>query len=85
MNLNINKKKLNIIINIVVSLVLLAAVLGVGVYIGYNHKPEVDKVVNVSNKTNQLDLSSADFGPFWKAWNILSKKSIYRDSVSDQD
>ena len=72
------------IIYIVVSLILLSGVFGIGLYMGYSRRPEIDKVASIINKNPTFE-TTADFSPFWKAWNILKEKSIYNDKVTDQD
>ncbi len=81
-----------------------------GIYVGYDHRPEVDQVIGVMNTTmpppatgtlsqdaigtcidakgaevpclldrdevKQKDLAPADFGQFWKAWNIINEKYV---------
>lgn len=78
---NINFKKVGYI---ALSLLMIGSVLGIGVYIGYSHRPEIEKISSVINKNPQVE-TSADFSSFWKAWNILNEKSIYAKKVSDQD
>ncbi len=68
----------------IVSIILLGAVFGIGLYMGYSHRPEIDKVTTVINKTPQGE-NTADFTAFWKAWNVLKEKSIYSDKITDQD
>ncbi|HAQ02763.1 TPA: hypothetical protein DEP30_03045 [Candidatus Nomurabacteria bacterium] len=80
-NIRINYRKAGYII---VSAVLLAGVWGFGLYIGYSHRPEIDKVSTVINKTPTFE-TTADFTAFWKAWNVLKDKSIYSDKITDQD
>ncbi|NVN97202.1 S41 family peptidase [Candidatus Nomurabacteria bacterium] len=82
--INIIKKNIKQILYIVVSLILLVLIFGLGIYLGYSHRPEVDKVVTVTNKNPNFE-TTADFAPFWKAWNILKDKSIYSDKIKDQD
>ncbi len=80
-----NKKRiLRRISYIIISLVAICGVLGLGIYIGYTHRPEIDKVTSLINKTPQVD-TTADFSTFWKVWNTLSEKSIYAKNVGDQD
>lgn len=79
-NIKIHYKK---IIYILVSALLLGIVFGIGLYMGYSHRPEIDKVTSVINKTPQVE-TDADFSAFWKAWNILKEKSIYTDKTTDQ-
>jgi len=56
----------------------------VGVYFGDNNRPEIDKVVGISNKETQV-ATQADFSPFWKVWNTMNEKSLTVDTISDQD
>ncbi|MFA5773322.1 MAG: S41 family peptidase [Candidatus Paceibacterota bacterium] len=69
---------------VIVSLVIVLGVLGLGIYIGYSHRPEIEKVTSVINKNPQVE-TTADFSTFWKVWNTLNKKSIYAKKVEDQD
>ena len=45
-----------------------------GVYIGDHNRPEIDKVIGISNKETQVT-TTADFSPFWKVWNTMNEKS----------
>lgn len=74
----------NNIIYVFVSLLFIGVVLSIGIYIGYYHRSDIDKVSSVINKEPQVE-TAADFSAFWKAWNILNKESIYKDEISDQD
>ena len=47
-------------------IVLAGVVWGSGFYAGRHSIPEVEKVVDVVNKTNPI-ASQVDFAPFWKA------------------
>lgn len=81
-----NRKKI-LIRNIgyaIFSLLIVALLLGIGIYLGYSNRPEIDKVTSVINK-NSITGSSADFNSFWKAWNVLNEKSIYAEKTGDQD
>ncbi len=78
------KKEYKRILYIVVSLLLIGGVFASGIYLGYSHRPEMDKVSNVTNKTPTFE-TTADFTAFWKAWNVLKEKSIYSDKITDQD
>jgi len=69
---------------IIISLIIVSGVLGLGIYIGYSHRPEIDKIVSVINKTPQIE-TTADFSSFWKVWNTLNEKSIYAQKTVDQD
>ncbi len=83
--LNMNKKEIyKRIIYVILSLFIIGSVLGMGIYIGYSHRPEIEKITSVINKNPQID-TTADFTTFWKVWNTLNDKSIYAKKVSDQD
>lgn len=55
-----------------------------GVYVGFHSRPEIIKVVDVSNKENAL-VNQTDFSPFWKTWSILNEKYPNADKISNQD
>lgn len=85
MNININKKKFfKKLVYVIISLVVIAGILGLGVYIGYSRRSDIEKVSSIINKTPQVE-TIADFSTFWKVWNTLNEKSIYAKKVSDQD
>jgi len=69
---------------IILSLILLLGIFRFGYYLGYNQRPEIDKVTSVSHKVPTTEVS-ADFEPFWKVWNILNEKSIHSKDASNQD
>ena len=81
MNKNKIFKKISYVI---ISLVIVSGLLGLGIYLGYSHRPEIEKIANVINKNPQVE-TSADFSAFWKVWNTLNEKSIYAKKVGDQD
>ncbi len=55
-----------------------------GVYIGSANRPEIQKVVGVSDKQNPADIQT-DFSPFWKVWNLLDEKNPDAPKESNQD
>ncbi len=72
------------LIYIIFSLILISLILGLGVYIGYSHRPEIEKVSSVINKNPQVE-TETDFNTFWKTWNLLNEKSIYANKTTDED
>jgi carboxyl-terminal processing protease len=66
------------------SLVLLGGVFGLGTYIGYSHRPAIEKVLSITHKEPPLE-TTADFDSFWKVWNLINEKSIYAKKATDQD
>ncbi len=53
-----------------------------GIYLGYHDRPAIDSIFGVTNKENTQ--VTADFEPFWKAWEILNEKSIRAKETSDE-
>jgi len=68
-------------ITIVVSVIILSFV--GGVYVGNHNRPEIDKIMGLTNKETQV-ATKADFFPFWKVWNTINEKYPKSDEVTDQ-
>ena len=69
-----------------IALVILA-VLGffiLGMYLGINHRPEIEKVTGLSGKEDILT-TKTDFAPFWKAWNTINEKYPDAETINDQN
>lgn len=67
-----------------VFLVLILSIFFIGGFlIGLFSNIKIKKEINLSNKENAL--IQADFGPFWKAWQILDEKYPNAKNTSDQD
>ena len=47
-----------------------------GAWVGYNSRPEVERVLGVLGKTPPQEISDADFEPFWKAWRLVEEKHV---------
>ncbi len=78
------KQNQKTLIYIIVSIVLIGGVFSLGTYVGYSRRPEIEKVLSVTNKEVPAE-NKADFNSFWKVWNLLNEKSIYANKVTDQD
>lgn len=76
-------EKLSKIKNIVVGVLVLAVFLGLGIYIGYTHRPEIDQVLLLNKETAVA--TPADFAPFWKVWNLINEKYPGASSTTDQE
>ena len=64
-----NSKHYTRIARIVGVLVVLVGGFVVGVYYGYQNRPEVEKITTVINKEQPATTQApADFDPFWKAY-----------------
>lgn len=66
------------------TILLITLFFGLGIYVGFNNRPEIDKVVNISNKETEVD-TTGDFSSFWKVWNSINEKHPNAAKVSDQD
>ncbi|HEV7701838.1 MAG TPA: S41 family peptidase [Candidatus Paceibacterota bacterium] len=76
-------QKLSNIKHILVSAALVLVFFVLGGYIGYSHRPEIDRVL-LSNKETAVD-TQADFSPFWKVWNTINEKYPGADKTTDQE
>ena len=55
-----------------------------GVYVGDQNRPEIEKVIGLSNKETQV-MTTADFSSFWKVWNTINEKYPKADKITDQN
>jgi len=55
-----------------------------GVLVGYDKTPEVAKVTALINKESPA-VSTVDFEPFWKVWNLVNEKYVSSDGPTDQE
>ena len=74
----------NNLLKIITGLALLATSFFIGVSIGFNKRPWIEKVTGISNKTPEV-ATTADFEPFWKVWNLINEKSPDAKEAKDQD
>lgn len=83
-----SSKRNKIIVAAVIAVILVIGSFWLGYYAASDHTPEIDKVAGLSNKTPPAGLTSVDFSPFWKAWNVLNEKFVETKnhaSTTDQD
>jgi len=78
-----NKKSLFLVGIIMV----FAVVFLFGIYMGYNNRPEVDKITALLNKETPPSLISEklDFGSFWKTWNAIESKYMSSKGLDKQE
>jgi len=65
-----------------VSLLVLGGVFFLGVYIGHENRPAVEKIAGLVNKDIPAALpgTPVDFAPFWKAWGTIDEKFVSAES-----
>lgn len=79
-------KHLNIGARIFVGIISLAGVFLIGVYVGFENRPAFQKITGLVNKEAPTDVvSDTDFGPFWKAWNLVKEKYPEANKTTNQD
>lgn len=66
------------------TILLVTLFFALGVYIGFNQRPEINKVVNILGKETTV-ATQADFSPFWKVWNDINEKHPNATKTSDQN
>jgi carboxyl-terminal processing protease len=74
-----SRKNVTKYIQVLVSLVLVAAIFGMGFYSGKGRGGAVS--VTIGNSTNEIS-ENADFGPFWSAWEVLEDKYVGASSTT---
>ncbi len=58
----------------------------IGLYVGYNNKLWVERVIGIENKNTPPQIGNdADFEPFWKVWSIINDKYPHPEETSNQD
>ncbi len=60
---------------IICALIVIGLSFFIGVYAGYENRPEVDKVTSLFNKDQGMP-ATVDFAAFWKAWNLVNEKYV---------
>lgn len=76
------KTWLKIFLAIVIA-VALGGVFLVGVYYGYEQRPEVDKVTGLINKDFE-ESAKVDFATFWRAWNLIDEKYMFENGTTTE-
>lgn len=54
-----------------------------GIVVGYENRPEADKITSLLNKEIEKP-GSVDFEPFWKAWNVINEKYVGEEKNDTQ-
>ena len=72
------------IITVVLLVALFFLTFFIGIYVGDSNRPEIDKIIGLSNKETQV-ATKTDFSPFWKTWNTLNEKYPSANKITDQD
>ena len=63
---------------------IIAAVFVGGVYLGYNQRPEVNRITELFNKEAPSQQSQFDFAPFWKTWNLIDSYYVSKSDIDKQ-
>ncbi|MFA5736747.1 MAG: S41 family peptidase [Candidatus Paceibacterota bacterium] len=80
------KKKIGL--KLILAFLFISVLFGVfllGVYYGYEKRPEIEKVTELVNKEVEVvKQEQVDFAPFWKAWNIINDKYLMENGTSTE-
>jgi len=85
------KQYLKLVLLVLITLFIIGSSFFTGVYIGYENRPEVEKVISLTHKESEVifDSPKTDFSPFWKTWNIINEKYVPANGtttlLTDQD
>jgi len=75
-------------ISIFIGLIIIGVSFFVGVYLGYENRPPITKVISLTGAVSEvvLDSEKTDFSPFWKTWNFINEKFVTANgSTTDQE
>ncbi len=73
-------------LRILSGLAVIAAVFLGGVYIGYANRPAFAKVTDIVHQDTPATIATtADFAPFWKAWQVVDQNFPGADKIAAQD
>ena len=65
---------------ILVSVLIIAASFGGGVYVGYERRPAIEKIKGVLGQETQKP-QEVDFSQFWEVWSRIEQKYVDRDKI----
>ena len=65
----------------IVTLLMLGGAFSFGVWYGYDHRPAVEKVLNVIGKEQPLGYQDVDFGLFWNVWSRVEEKYVDKSKL----
>ncbi|MEK7139993.1 MAG: S41 family peptidase [Patescibacteria group bacterium] len=71
-------------VSLAIFVALFIVTFGLGVYTGYENRPETEFVTSLFNKENGAS-AMVDFAPFWKAWNVINEKYVSTNGPTDQE
>ncbi len=74
------KRYLKPSIIVLVSILIVAAAIGGGVYVGYERRPAIEKVKSVIGQETQKP-QEVDFSQFWEVWGELEEKFVDRAAI----
>lgn len=55
-----------------------------GIYLGYNNRPEAQKILNILHKDPPATFSDVDFESFWETWNLIESKYVSNNGLDRQ-
>jgi carboxyl-terminal processing protease len=70
--------------NFIVVILLVVGSFILGINVGVSRIPYIDRIVGISSKEAPIT-NTADFSPFWKAWDAINEKSPEAKNISNQD
>jgi carboxyl-terminal processing protease len=79
-----SQKHIHTGIRIFVVILCLCGIFLGGVYVGFENRPASSKITGLINKEPEAIAAGADFGPFWKAWNLVQEKFPGADKTTAQ-
>ena len=70
---------------IILAFAVLGAAFAAGAWYGYENRPAVERVLNVTGQEATPDFQNIDFNLFWDVWSRLEDKYVDKDTINRQD
>lgn len=80
-----DRQRLSKILIFFSALALLGASFFAGIFVGYENRPAVEKVLNVAGQKPPPQFQNIDFNLFWDVWSRLEAKYVDKDKINRQD
>ncbi len=69
---------------VIVSILIIGAAFGAGIYVGFERRPAIEKVRGVLGQEVGKP-PEADFSQFWEVWSRLEEKYVDREAIDRKD
>lgn len=72
-------------VRIYATVLLVIGFFGLGIYLGLNHKQDIEKIISINSKESVALARQTDFSSFWKVWNLINEKYPESQKITDEE